>query len=194
MNKDSIRVLGFAGSLRAGSTNRALLRAATGLSSEGMTIETFDLSPIPLYNEDVERAGFPEAVAAFHERIRAADALLIAVPEYNYSVSGVLKNAIDWGSRPSGKSPLAAKPCAILGASAGMYGTVRAQSHFRQIAQALDIRVLGKPEVLVPKAREKFDTDGRLIDEVLATRIRSLLDALAQWTARLSPRPPWSAD
>lgn len=180
-----IRILGFAGSLRAASYNRALLRAAQENLPPGMSLETFDLDPIPLYNADVEKVAVPEGVQEFKRRIEAADALLIAVPEYNYSVTGVLKNAIDWASRPAGRSPLDGKPGAILGASATMFGTARAQAHFRAIAQSLDMRLLGRPELMIPKAQEKFDASGRLLDEALVQRLRLLLEGLGAWVRRV---------
>jgi chromate reductase len=127
-----IRVLGFAGSLRRGSYNRALLRAAQELAPAGMTIEVSDLAPIPLYNADVEAEGDPEPVAAFKAAIRRADALLIACPEYNHGVPGVLKNAIDWASRPPRSAALDRKPLALMGASPGMTGSARGQSQLRQ--------------------------------------------------------------
>ncbi len=179
-----IHVLGFAGSLRKGSYNRALLQAASELLPAGMSLEVFDLTPIPLYNADLEAAGEPEPVQQFKERIAAADALLIATPEYNYSIPGVLKNALDWASHPARSSPLNGKPVAILGAG-GMFGTVRAQQHLRLIAVHNDMRVLNKPEVYISRPREKFDADGRLTDEPTRERIRTLLQALADWTRLL---------
>ena len=181
----SIHVLGFAGSLRKGSYNRAILRAAAELAPAGMSLETFDLSPIPLYNADVEAMGEPEPVQRFKERIAAADALLIATPEYNYSIPGVLKNALDWASRPSKGSPVNGKPVAIMGAG-GMFGTVRAQQHLRLIAVHNDMHVLNKPEVYISRPWEKFDDDGHLADEPTRERIRALLEALAAWTRQLS--------
>jgi chromate reductase len=128
---DPISVLGFAGSLRARSYNRAALRAAVELAPAGMSIESFDLAPIPLYNEDVKQQGFPPAVQDFRDKIRAADALLIVTPEYNHSIPGVLKNALDWASRPAGKSALSGTPVAVIGASTGMFGGVWAQAETR---------------------------------------------------------------
>ncbi|MFQ5596069.1 MAG: NADPH-dependent FMN reductase [Anaerolineae bacterium] len=180
----SIHVLGFAGSLRKGSYNRAILRAASELLPAGMSLEIFDLSPIPLYNADVEAMGEPEPVQEFKARIRAADALLIATPEYNYSITGVLKNALDWASHPSKNSPLNRKPVAIMGAG-GTFGTVRAQQHLRLIAVHNDMRVLNKPEVYISRPGEKFDGDGHLADEPTRRRILALLEALAAWTRRL---------
>ncbi len=179
-----VRVLGFAGSLRQGSYNRAVLRAAGELAPEGMSLEVFDLSPIPLYNADVEVAGVPEPVRQFKERIAAADALLIVTPEYLYSVPGVLKNALDWASRPSKDSPLNRKPVAITGAG-GLFGTVRAQGHLRQILLHNGVLVMTKPEVYITRCREKFDANGRLVDESDRAAIRALLEALAAWVHQL---------
>ena len=129
----SVNVLGFAGSLRKGSFNRMLLRAAVELAPPAMTIETIELDSIPLYNGDVEAQGDPEPVAEWKDAIRRADAILVVTPEYNYGIPGVLKNAIDWASRPPGKSVLNGKPAAIMGASPGGFGSVRAQLQLRQV-------------------------------------------------------------
>jgi len=134
-----VHVLGISGSLRKASYNTALLRPASELLPRGMTLEVFDLSSIPLYNDDVRALGFPKPVQEFRSRIAAADALLIATPEYNFSIPGVLKNAIDWASRPP-DPPLDGKPLAIMGASTGNFGTVRAQMHLRQVC--VDIPVV----------------------------------------------------
>ena len=179
-----IHVLGTSGSLRKSSYNTALLTAASELLPEGVTLETFDLSLIPLYNEDVRSLGYPKAVKEFRDRIAAADALLIATPEYNYSIPGVLKNAIDWASRPP-DSPLDGKPVAIMGASTGSFGTVRAQMHLRQVCVGCNMLPLNDPEVLVMRAQEKFDASGRLADETTRRIIRDLLVGLADWTRRL---------
>jgi chromate reductase len=178
-----VHVLGFAGSLRSGSYNRALLRTATDLVPEGMTLETFDLAGIPLYNGDVEQIGMPEAVQTFRERIGAADALLIATPEYNYSVPGVLKNAIDWASRPP-DSPLNHKPLAMMGTGGG-FGTLRAQLHLREIVLHNRMMPLPSPQVTISRAWEQFDSELRLTNEKTTESIRSLLSALADWTRRL---------
>jgi chromate reductase len=183
-----VRVLGVPGSLRKGSFNRGLLRAASEMLPEGMTLDVYELGALPLYNGDVEAAGLPEPVQDFQRRIEAADALLYATPEYNYSMAGVLKNAIDWGSRPSparATQPFNGKPVAMMGASAGMMGTGRAQYHLRQTCVFLNMLPLNKPEVFVAAAATKFDASGRLTDETLRTRIRQLLEALAAWTQRL---------
>ena len=184
----TLRVLGIPGSLRAGSFNRALLRAAVELAPAGMEITIFDgLGAVPLYDADVEAKGDPAPVAALKTAIREAGALLIATPEYNYSVPGVLKNAIDWASRPPGKSVLNGKPAAILGASPGGTGTARAQLALRQSFVFTDTPTVLRPEVLVPRAHEKIDAQGRLTDEPTRQSIRKLLEALVQWEARLRP-------
>jgi chromate reductase len=175
----SIKVLGVSGSLRQGSYNSAALRAAQELAPAGMTIEIFDLSPFPLYNEDVKQKGFPPVVQDFRARIKAADALLLATPEYNYSVSGVLKNAIDWASRPP-EQPFDGKPIAIMGASPGMLGAARAQYHLRQMFVPLNGLVLNRPEVMINQAPSKFDAQGRLTDAKTREFIGALLESLAR--------------
>jgi chromate reductase len=184
-DKTTLRVLGIAGSLRAGSFNRALLRAAQELAPDGLEIRTFDIAPIPLYNADVEAKGDPEPVAALKTAIREADALLIVTPEYNYGVPGVLKNAIDWASRPPDKTPLKGKPASIMGATPGQGGTIRAQLQLRQAFVFTQTLALLQPEVLVTKAHEKFDKEGRLTDEATRGFVRKLLEALQVWTLRL---------
>ena len=181
----NIHVLEFSGSLRKASFNAGLLRAAGELLPEGMTLERFDLHPIPLYNADIDGDNPPEPVREFKNRIAAADALLIVTPEYNYSVSGVLKNAIDWASRPPKTSPLDGKPLAMMGAG-GVMGTLRAQTHLRQILQFNGTLPLQKPEVYVARAWEKFDADGNLIDAETRKQVRALLEALRVWVLRLS--------
>ncbi len=182
-----LHVLGISGSLRTGSFNTGLLRAATELLPEGMTLEVFDLTPIPVYNADADGANTPESVRHFKSRIATADALLIATPEYNYSIPGVLKNAIDWASRTPKDSPLSGKPVAMMGAG-GVMGTVRAQMHLRQILLFNGTLLLAKPELYVAGARDKFDVAGNLTDEVTKNAIRALLEALAAWTLRLNPK------
>jgi len=180
----AVSVLGFSGSLRKGSFNAAVLRAAVELTPVDMRLETFDLHGIPLYDGDVEAAGLPDTVQRFRERIGAADALLIVTPEYNYSMAGVLKNAIDWASRPPDQ-PFRGKPVAIAGASMGGFGTARAQYHLRQTCVYLEMIPLNKPEVFVSAAHQKVDAEGRLTDEPSRAAIRALLDALAAWTRRV---------
>jgi chromate reductase, NAD(P)H dehydrogenase (quinone) len=181
----NLRVLGIAGSLRSGSYNRGLLEAAQELAPEGMVIDVFDLAPIPFFNQDVEARGDPEPVAALKAAIRHADALLIATPEFNYGMPGVLKNAIDWASRPPGQSVMNGKPAALMGATPGMTGTARAQLQLRQSFVFTQTYALLQPEVLVPLAPEKFSAEGRLTDEPTRQRVRALLEALADWTRRL---------
>src|SRR5271167_5219369 len=182
-----ITVLGICGSLRAGSFNKATLRVAIELKPPGMTIETADISAFPLYNEDVRAQGFPPPVETLRRQIAAADALLFVTPEYNYSMSGVLKNAIDWASRPPDQ-PFAGKPVAIMGAGAGMAGTVRAQYDLRRSCVFLDMHPLNKPEVFIGQAQTKFDAEGRLTDEAGRGFIRDLLVALEQWTRQIGRR------
>src|SRR5512133_1592906 len=160
-----MRILGIAGSLREGSYNRSLLRAARELLPQGVELVDFDLRSLPLYDGDVEAAGDPEPVVAFKEAIRDADALLIATPEYNRGVPGVLKNAIDWASRPPLASPLAGKPMAIVGASTGRGGTARAQEQLNAPLEHSRATVLEQPEVLVPEAFMRCDEHGELVDE-----------------------------
>ena len=180
-----MRILGIAGSLRAGSFNRSLLRAAGELAPAGMEIEAYDISGIPLYNGDVEAQGDPPPVAAFKSAIRDAPALLVATPEYNYGVPGVLKNAIDWASRPPDRSVLNGKPAAIMGASPGAHGTVRAQLQLRQAFVFTRTLAMLAPEVLVAKAHEKFDGDGRLTDETTRGFVRKFLEAFAAWIQKV---------
>lgn len=181
-----LRVLGLCGSLRKGSYNAAALRVAQGVLPAGMSLEIADISGIPLYNSDHDGDKMPAVVRAFKEKIGAADALLIATPEYNYSVPGVLKNAIDWASRPTdGKVPIMGKPLAIMGASMGMLGTARAQYHLRQICVFLDMHPVNRPEVFIAKAHEKFNDNGELTDEPTRQIIKDLLVSLAGWTIKL---------
>ena len=190
-----IHVLGISGSLRKGSHNTALLGAAAELMPPGMTLEIFDLAALPMYNPDHEKP-FPEAVIEFRTRLAQADAVLIATPEYNSSISGALKNAIDWASRPP-RQPFNGKPVAIMGASTGNFGTLRAQTHLRQILTHVGALPLGKPEVLVGRAEQVFDTQGNLIDPTARGFLRDLLAALSDWTWRVSPTlrtlPEWRA-
>lgn len=174
-----MRILGVSGSLRAASTNRGLLRAAQELAPSVVQIEIFDLRAIPPYDGDVEAAGDPEPVAAWKSAIREADALLIATPEYNRGVPGVLKNAIDWASRPALAPPVAGKLVGIMGASSGMGGTANAQRQVREALAFPRARVLEDPKVLVTSSYEKFDAEGRLVDERTRSKIADLLDALA---------------
>jgi len=174
---DTIRILGIAGSLRRGSFNRAALRAAHTLAPIGCTIEDFPLDAIPLFNQDLEALA-PAPVKIFKERIRAADAILFVTPEFNDSIPGVLKNAIDWASRPYGDSAWQGKPAAIMGASVMLSGSAGAQSHLRQVLATLDMPTVHAPEVLIRNAAGRFDNDGVLVDEVAKQQIHKLLEAL----------------
>lgn len=180
----ALRVLGFAGSLRAGSYNRALLRAAVELAPEGLTIDVFDLKDIPLYNGDVEAQGDPAPVAAFKQAIRGADAMLIACPEYNHGTPGVLKNAIDWASRPPRGSVLNGKRAGLIGASPGLTGSARGQSQLRQAFGFTNTYAMLQPEVLVARAHEKFDAEGRLTDETTRKFLAQYLAAFGEWLRR----------
>jgi chromate reductase len=179
-----VRVLGVAGSLRQGSYNRALLRAAVELAPPGMTLATFDLIDVPLYNGDVEAQGDPQGVAAFKQAIREADAVLFVTPEYNHGVPGVMKNAVDWASRPPRAAALDRKPVGIIGASPGMTGSARGQSQLRQAFEFTNSYCMPQPEILVFRAHEKFDAEGRLTDEATAKYLRAYLEALAAWALR----------
>lgn len=174
---DTINILGFAGSLRKGSYNKALLRAAGELLPPGASIEIFDLEGIPPFNQDLEGSP-PERVKEFKARIRASSAVLIATPEYNFSMPGVLKNALDWASRPYGDNAWPGKPLAIMSVSTGMLGGSRAQYHLRQTLLFLDVRAVTKPEVFVTFAGQKFDETGRLTDGATRGVVADLLKAL----------------
>jgi chromate reductase len=174
-----INILGIAGSLRKGSYNRYALRAAQELLPDDATLDLVDLHGIPVFNQDDESVP-PAAVLDFKQRIVAADAILFATPEYNYSLPGVLKNAIDWASRPYGQSAWQGKTAAIMGASVGNFGTSRAQYDLRKILVALDMPVVVQPEVMIGNAAERFDQNGRLTDERSRQLIRKLLSTLVQ--------------
>src|SRR4026208_1724559 len=177
----TIRILGIAGSLRRESYNRAALRAATQLVPQQANLEVFELDGIPGFNQDEEKNP-PAKVVELKRRVRDAHAILIVTPEYNYSVPGVLKNAIDWASRPYGDSAWADKPAAIMGASAGAPCPARAQCHRRQIFVFLDIHALNRPGVMIGNAASRFDAHGHLTDDNTREQIRKILDALGDWT------------
>jgi chromate reductase, NAD(P)H dehydrogenase (quinone) len=180
----TVRILGIAGSLRRGSFNVATLRTAQELAPSGVTIDIFDITPIPLYNEDVRQQGFPTPVEDLRARIKSADGLLIVTPEYNYSIPGVLKNAIDWASRPP-EQPFDGKPIGLMGASGGMFGTGRAQYHLRQCFVFLNGLVMNRPEVMIPAAQTKFDADGKLTDQPTRDFITAHLTAFKAWVLRM---------
>jgi chromate reductase len=179
-----IKILAFAGSLRKGSYNKALVRAAVEVAPENVVMEVFDLEGIPPYNQDLENTP-PQKVIEFKEKIRAADALLIATPEYNYSIPGVLKNAIDWASRPKQGNPFEGKPVAIMSASIGKLGGARAQYHLRQSFVFLNMHPVNQPEVMLSSAAENVDANGRLTNEQTRTLIKQLIEVLVTWTNRL---------
>ena len=179
-----VRILGIAGSLRRESYNRAALRAATELVPEGASMETFELDGIPGFNQDEEHQP-PAKVTELKKRIREADAILIVTPEYNYSIPGVLKNAIDWASRPYGDSAWNGKPAAIMGASVGTIGTARAQYHLRQMMVFLNMFPINQPEVMIGNASERFDAQGKLTDDATKEFIHQLLQNLVEWTQRI---------
>ena len=190
-NHAPLRVLGVAGSLRDGSLNRALLRAAAELAPEGMRIEPFELDEIPLYNGDLDRDGVrPEAVERFKAAIAEADGLLIATPEYNYGIPGVLKNAIDWASRPALRSPLAGKPVAGMGAAPGVIGTARGQEHLKLLLLATQSLVMPHRGVAVNRAAEKFDDAGRLTDEETRAFLGDFLAAFRDFVRRVGAPVP----
>lgn len=179
-----VKILGIPGSLRKESYNRGLIRAAQQLLPPNTTFETFDLLGIPPFNEDDEEK-VPQKVQDFKAAIRRADAILFATPEYNYSMSGVLKNAIDWASRPYGDSAWLGKTAAIIGASAGRMGTARAQYHLRQSCVYLDINVINQPEVMVGNASDMFDDNSNLTHETSRKLLKELLEALVARTRQL---------
>lgn len=185
---DRVKILGIAGSLRRGSFNRAALRAAQGLVPDGAELEIADLAGIPPFNQDEERQP-PPAVAELKRRVHAADAILFSTPEYNFSIPGVLKNAIDWASRPHGDSAWTGKPVAVMGASIGLLGSARAQYHLRQVFVFLDMHPINRPEVMIATAAQRFDERGQLTDERTRELIRELLAALVAWTRRLAGTP-----
>lgn len=177
-----IKILGIPGSLRADSFNRGLLRTACDLAPDGVEVEIYDIDEIDLYRADVDRVEQPEPVKAFKQAIADADALLIASPEYNASFPGVLKNAIDWASRPLAETPLMQKPAAVMGASGGMSGTARAQAALLPVLTACGVLVMPKPGVLVRQAASLFDDNGRMTDPDTREQIRKQVASLVEWT------------
>ncbi len=180
-----VRILGIAGSLREKSYNRAALRAALDLVPEGATIEVYEIpSNLPGFNEDLEQNP-PAEVVELKKKIQEADAILFVTPEYNYSIPGVLKNVIDWASRPYGQNAWNGKPAAIMGASIGQIGTARAQYHLRQCMVFLDMFPVNQPEVMISNCSDRFDSDGNLTDETSKKLIGKLLQNLVDWTRRI---------
>lgn len=179
-----IRILGISGSLRRKSYNRAALRAAQKLVPDDAVLDIFELDRIPVFSEDDEKQP-PAKVVEFKKRIREADAILFVTPEYNYSIPGVLKNAIDWASRPYGDNAWANKPAAIMGASIGRLGSARAQYHLRQVFVFLNVLPVNQPEVMIGNAAASFDVEGNLTDETAKKLVRQLLENLIHWTRGL---------
>ena len=176
-----IKILGIAGSVRKASFNKSALRAAQKLVPEGTSIEVFDIDGLPGFNQDEEKNP-PAKVTELKAKIRAADAILFVTPEYNYSIPGVLKNAIDWASRPYGDSAWNGKPVAVMGASVGVIGTARAQYHLRQVFVFLDMHAVNQPEVMI-NASKSFDEQGNLTDQQTRDLIGKLLANLVKKTA-----------
>ncbi|WP_370152199.1 NADPH-dependent FMN reductase [Ferrovibrio sp.] len=184
MTTTDIRVAALCGSLRKDSYNAAALRAAIELAPAGMTIRPAPVGDLPLYNDDIRQAGYPEPVARLRQALGEADAVLFVTPEYNFSIPGVLKNAIDWASRPPSQ-PFDGKPVAIMGAATGVIGTARAQYHLRQMMVFLNAFPVNKPEVFIGQAASKFDAGGNLTDQPTRDIIAQLLAALQAWTLKL---------
>jgi chromate reductase, NAD(P)H dehydrogenase (quinone) len=180
----ALRIVAFAGSLRRGSFNRALLNAARELAPERMTISQLEIGTLPFYNADVEADGDPAVVAEFKAAIRAADGVIIATPEYNDGVPAVLGNAIDWGSRLPGSAPLTGKPVALMGASPSQVGTARAQLHLRAVLGHVQARVLPPPELLIAAAHQRFDAGLKLTHEATRSVLKALLERFARWIER----------
>jgi len=181
-----IRILGIAGSLREKSYNKLLLQAAAKLLAPSAELEIFDLNEIPLYDQDVEASGLPESVRALKRKIEDTDALLIATPEYNHSFPGVLKNAIDWASRPYGHNSFDGKPTAVISASPGVFGGIAAQDHLKQVLLAVNTRLVTQPAVIVSSAHEKIDQHGNLLDPNTKQFMLQLLVNLVNFTRRFS--------
>lgn len=181
-----VKILGIAGSLRKQSFNRGALHAAQTLVPEGATLTIFELDDIPIFNQDKEKE-LPPAVAKFKQAIHDADAILFVTPEYNYSIPGVLKNAIDWGSRPYGNNSWTGKPAAIMGASPGLFGSARAQYHLRQVLVGLGMPTVNQPEIMISSAADRFDASGVLTDEKTKALIGKLLKSLVTLTLQSRP-------
>jgi chromate reductase len=181
-----INIVGFAGSLRRKSYNKLLLQAGSKLLPESTRLELFDIDGIPLYDQDTEVLGIPEIVKRFKEKIERADAILISTPEYNHSFPGVLKNAIDWASRPYGHNSFDGKPVAVMSAATGMFGGVAAQDQLKQVLLALNMRLVTQPAVIVTSAQHKFDLDNELTDPDTKQFMKQLLANLVDLTRKLS--------
>ncbi|HUA55677.1 MAG TPA: NADPH-dependent FMN reductase [Candidatus Sulfotelmatobacter sp.] len=182
----TLKIVGICGSLRAGSYNKAALRVAGEVLPPDMTLETAEIGDFPLYNADIQAKGFPAPVERVAAQVKAADGILWVTPEYNFTISGVLKNAIDWLSRMT-PQPCDDKPVAVMGAAGGALGTGRAQYELRRICVFLNMHPLNKPEVFIGAAHTKFDASGKLTDEPTREFIKQLMAALDVWTRRFKP-------
>ena len=180
-----MRILGLSGSSRKGSFNWGLLEAAKEMLPENASLEIFDVSRFPLFNQDHER-DIPPEIRLFKQKIRQADAILFATPEHNYTIPAVLKNAIEWGNRPGGDNSWNGKPAAIVSASSGPRGGVRAQLHLRQILVDLNVSGINQPQLLVARAQDAFDSDGKLKDPQIRETLRNVLLNLASWSAKIN--------
>lgn len=179
-----VTIAGVSGSLRGKSYNTSLLRAAQPMANEhGLSIHIVPIGNMPLFNEDIERQT-PREVITFKDALKNADGVLLVTPEYNYSISGSLKNALEWATRPHGENSLDAKPVGIMSASMGIFGGVRAQYHLRQILVGINAYVMNQPEIMVGTAQEKFDETGELIDAVTRAKVQEFLAAFAEWVKR----------
>ena len=194
VDRKPFKILAIAGSLRKGSYNRGLLRAASALAPDGVVTQLFDIGQLPFFNEDLEQAGDPEPVQQFKHAIANSNAVLIATPEYNGAVPGVLANAIDWASRPSGRSVLRNKPVSVMGAVLGKSGSANAQAALRGVLSRIGAIVIPDPQVLVPRASKLFDENVDLQDESTREEIRELVEALVHWCRRVQPEELVSVD
>lgn len=184
--ENEIHVAAMVGSLRRGSYNQALYRAALELAPSTMRLRQVSIADLPFYAPDIDQPGeAPLSAETFRADLRAADALLIVTPEYNHSLPGVVKNALDWASRPYDDAPIHDKPAAVMGVSSGATGAARAHLHVRSIAGALRLHLLASPNVMVGNAAAKFDQSGNLTDQATRDQVQSLMVALEAWTRRL---------
>lgn len=178
---DTIRIAGICGSLREKSYNLRALEYAKSVAPDGVELDVIRINDVEPYNGDVEKEGWPPGVKALRDRVEPADAVLLASPEYNYGVPGMLKNATDWLSRPTGKGPITGKPLAIMGASTSYSGTARAQADWRNVAFYNSMPLFADVEVLIFKADDKFGGDGPLTNEKSQKLIRELMEKFADW-------------
>lgn len=182
MAENEMRILGISGSVRKGSYNSMLLEFAKSLLPSGTTMETYDIEGMPIFDQDSEKRPLPDKIRDFKEKIKSADAILICTPEYNYTIPAVLKNTLEWASRPYGTNAFDRKPVALMSASTELGGGTVAQYHLRQVLVYLNAFVLNKPVVLVPQAQDKFSSTGKLMDEEAKIRVQTLLENLVKWS------------